>query len=172
MLVEEIIKEVLNKLSSISNSTHVTHNLFGMDKRLQDMESLLCLGSLNVRIIGIWGMGGIGKTTLAQSVKDKFSSLFDESCFLDDISGGRQLCDVKETMISELLNDEKLGNKYSSDRLRRKKVLLVLDNVTDQEQLEYLLGPYQFGVGSRIILTCRDRHLLDDKLMIYTKFKI
>ncbi|CAN4101849.1 unnamed protein product [Withania somnifera] len=45
--------------------------------------------------------------------------------------------------------------------LRWKKVLLILDDVNHREQLEYLVGGCEwFGMGSRIILTSRDKHLL------------
>ncbi|CAN4101847.1 unnamed protein product [Withania somnifera] len=45
--------------------------------------------------------------------------------------------------------------------LRWKKVLLILDDVNHRKQLEYLVGGREwFGMGSRIILTARDKHLL------------
>ncbi|BBG93390.1 Disease resistance protein CC-NBS-LRR class family [Prunus dulcis] len=45
--------------------------------------------------------------------------------------------------------------------LRRRKVLLVLDDVDDMEQLHKLVGACNwFGVGSRIIITTRDKQLL------------
>ncbi|KAJ9539480.1 hypothetical protein OSB04_032213 [Centaurea solstitialis] len=47
-------------------------------------------------------------------------------------------------------------------RLRRKKVLLVLDDVDDADQLEALAGSHSwFNEGSRIIITTRDQHLLN-----------
>ncbi|XP_060170997.1 disease resistance protein Roq1-like [Lycium barbarum] len=42
-----------------------------------------------------------------------------------------------------------------------KKVLFILDDANHQEQLEFLVGgPEWFGMGSRIILTARDKQLL------------
>ena len=46
--------------------------------------------------------------------------------------------------------------------IQQKKVLLVLDDVDKLEQLKALAGGcHWFGSGSRIIITTRDKHLLD-----------
>ena len=45
---------------------------------------VLAIGSNNVHIIGVWGMGGIGKTTLARVVFHMVSNKFEACCFLDN----------------------------------------------------------------------------------------
>lgn len=46
-------------------------------------------------------------------------------------------------------------------RLRQKKVLLVIDDVIDIQKLESLAGKHDwFALGSRILITSRDKHLL------------
>ena len=53
------------------------------------------------------------------------------------------------------------GVKMIKNRLRHKKVLLVLDDVDKLNQLETLAGEHDwFGLGSWIIITTRDEHLL------------
>ncbi|XP_022008352.1 TMV resistance protein N-like [Helianthus annuus] len=48
-------------------------------------------------------------------------------------------------------------------RLSRKKVLVVLDDVDNSKQLQFLAGSHEwFGLGSRILITTRDKHLLCD----------
>uniref|UniRef100_A0A2N9GNB1 TIR domain-containing protein n=1 Tax=Fagus sylvatica TaxID=28930 RepID=A0A2N9GNB1_FAGSY len=50
---------------------------------------------------------------------------------------------------------------HLKDRLRHKKILLVLDDVNELVQLEKLVGEHDwFGPGSRVIITTRDEHLL------------
>ena len=48
------------------------------------------------------------------------------------------------------------------------RVLIVLDDVNHRQQLEALAGNHNwFGRGSRIIITTREKHLLDEKVEIY-----
>ncbi|KAJ9180965.1 hypothetical protein P3X46_009145 [Hevea brasiliensis] len=116
-------------------------------------------------------MGGIGKTTIAGAIFNTLSSQFEGCCFLGNVKeelkqfGG--LIRLREMLISEILEEEnlhivtsKIGSISIKNRLRRKKVLIVLDDVNDIDQLEVLIGSCDFGLGSRIIVTSRDRHVL------------
>ena len=40
----------------------------GLDSRVKDIRLLLTNGSGDIQMIGIFGMGGIGKTTIAKAV--------------------------------------------------------------------------------------------------------
>uniref|UniRef100_F6I443 LIM zinc-binding domain-containing protein n=1 Tax=Vitis vinifera TaxID=29760 RepID=F6I443_VITVI len=66
-------------------------------------------------------------------------------------------------LFSQLLGASSSSTGFSSmkARLRSKRVLIVLDDVANSEQLEFLAGKNpQFGPGSRIIITTRGKHLL------------
>ena len=52
---------------------------------MEDLLPLLAIGSNDVRIIGVWGMGGIGKTTLARVVYQNFFEEFEDSSFITNI---------------------------------------------------------------------------------------
>ncbi|KAK2643363.1 hypothetical protein Ddye_025126 [Dipteronia dyeriana] len=49
---------------------------------------------------------------------------------------------------------------FMVSKLRRKKILIVLDDVDDSEHLKELVDRSLFGLGSRIIVTSRDRQVL------------
>jgi len=68
--IEKIVGDVSNKLQAMSSS-HTTA-LFGIDVRVNKVESLLNMESPNFLIVWIRGMGGIGKTTIAQAMCNRF----------------------------------------------------------------------------------------------------
>ncbi|KAF5817439.1 putative AAA+ ATPase domain, P-loop containing nucleoside triphosphate hydrolase [Helianthus annuus] len=141
-----------------------------MKARLQELEAQLKLGLDGVRMVGIWGVGGSGKTTLASSLYMKISSNFKGHCIVDNIreeSTKHGLKTLQEKVLSSLLNTQiksesvEVGKRLIRSRLSRSKVLILLDDVDDIKQLDALAGShYWFGSGSRIIITTRDEHLL------------
>ena len=117
-------------------------------------------------------MGGIGKTTIAKAVYNRIAYRFEGSSFLDNIIEHSRTNDgriqLQETLLHDILGDKKLkvsniheGIKVIIDRLRLKRVLLILDDVDKSNQIDYLLEKCDwFAPGSRIIITTRDKHVL------------
>ncbi|KAG5227062.1 TIR-NBS-LRR-TIR type disease resistance protein [Salix suchowensis] len=71
--------------------------------------------------------------------------------------------------------DSSRGIDMIRRRLRLKKILLILDDVHDQKQLEFLAAERGwFGLGSRIIITSRDKKVLTryDDARIYEVEKL
>ena len=61
-LIEEIIEDTLKKWIHIAPPSNPANDLVGMDSHIKEMSLRLCRGVNDVGVVGIWGMGGIGKT--------------------------------------------------------------------------------------------------------------
>ncbi|KAH9725842.1 ADP-ribosyl cyclase/cyclic ADP-ribose hydrolase [Citrus sinensis] len=147
----KFISDIVNPISSqIRVKSKILKKLVGIDSRLEELRFLMDKGpSADVRMIGICG------SSFLANVREK-----------SEREGG--VISFQRQLVSQLLKltDNRIWNEDDGinilgSRLQHKNVLLVIDDVVDSKQLEYLAGKHGwYGSGSRIIITSRDEGLL------------
>nr|AXU93666.1 RPP4/RPP5-like protein [Arabidopsis thaliana] len=165
-MIEELAEDVLRKTMTPSDDFG---DLVGIEDHIEAIKSVLCLESKEARMVGIWGPSGIGKSTIGRALYSQLSSQFPLRAFLtyksnsgSDVSG-MKLSWQKE-LLSEILNEKDIKIEHFGvveQRLKHKKVLILLDDVDNLEFLKTLVGKAEwFGSGSRIIVITQDRQFL------------
>ncbi|XP_057431921.1 disease resistance protein RUN1-like isoform X2 [Lotus japonicus] len=170
-MIGDILKTVTARLDDSAYLVVADHPV-GVESRVQDMIQLLSGKSNEVRIVGILGMGGSGKTTIAKAIYNEINQNFEGKCFLPNIREAWDQHDgrvaLQEQLLSGILRNRRmklhsieLGKAIIKERLCHKRALVVLDDINSLDQLKALCGSREwFGQGSRLIITTRDEHLL------------
>ena len=150
-LVQKIVEEILNSEIIQMRSNVATKQLVGINSRIEAVKKLLDIESNDVRMVGITGLGGIGKTTIAEAIYNSFSNHFKAKSFVENVREWSKteqgIIYLQETLLKGILEDKnlRLSTKYEGTMrinkiLRLKKVFIILDNVDDDNQIETFLG--------------------------------
>ncbi|KAK2398539.1 disease resistance protein RPV1 [Trifolium repens] len=165
-IVEQVSREI--KLVTLP----VVEYRVGLEPQRQNVLSLLNVECDDrVVMVGIHGIGGIGKTTLGLEVYNLIVHQFEGSCFLENVRENSEkhgLMYLQKIILSEIVGEKEIeltsvkqGISVIQQRLRQKKVLLLLDDVDEEKQLNAIAGRHDwFGLSSRVIITTRDKGLL------------
>lgn len=168
-LIKKIVKDISDQL--VPTSWNDSEELIGMSSHMDFLQSMMSIEKEDVRMVGIWGMGGVGKTTIAKYLYNQLSSRFLAHCFVENVKEvcnrygvrrlqGEFLCRMFGERDKEAWGSVSCSSMIK-ERFKHKRVLIVLDDVDRSAQLNELVKETDwFGPGSRIIVTTRDRHLL------------
>ncbi|KAJ8774349.1 hypothetical protein K2173_011598 [Erythroxylum novogranatense] len=168
--IRKVVSEALRNLNK--QFLDVAKHPVGVQSRANNGIAMLSVGTNDVRILGIYGMGGIGKTTIAKAMFNQLYDTYQGGCFLLNIketSGqANGLVQLQEQLLSDVLKSKiprfsnlDRGINVIKERLGCKKVIIVLDDVDQLKQVNALAGERDwFGPGSTIIITTRNEHLL------------
>ncbi|KAJ0613178.1 putative P-loop containing nucleoside triphosphate hydrolase, leucine-rich repeat domain superfamily [Helianthus annuus] len=156
-----------------SSLMHDSSVIYGRNEEMEMVTRTICdkdIGKYDngeIRVYGIWGMGGVGKTTLAQLVynNERVNRYFELRCWVY-VSENFQIKEIMKKIIESIDKYEcKLTQldtlQYSlQNKLRGKKFLIVLDDVWIEEdekaKWEELSKTLSYGAeGSIVVMTTR-----------------
>ncbi|KAB2032921.1 hypothetical protein ES319_D05G412100v1 [Gossypium barbadense] len=132
------------------------------NEKQEMLELLKSNNSDGVRVLSIVGMGGMGKTTLAQLVYNdpSIKESFDHKSWVC-VSTDFDAVNITKTILRSLdadshdendLNSLQVKLKY---KLSLKRMLLVLDDIWNESYSDWTILRTPFGAGTKIIVTTR-----------------
>lgn len=160
-LVQAIVSKVLQHLKSLFP--------VALDQQASEFLSFIRSQSQKSCRIGIFGMGGIGKTTLAKEIFKRIKDEFPVSSFLEDVAretskGDQGVASLQLQLLRDMGNADRVnivedindGKSKLRQCLQSKRAFIVLDNVESPLSIKALCVDENLGVGSCCILTSRD----------------
>ncbi|MCH83813.1 TMV resistance protein N-like, partial [Trifolium medium] len=147
VVISQIVEDVLRKLKS--RLLNIAEFPIGLGPRVKQVIKFIENQTSKVCLIGIWGMGGSGKTTTARAIYNQIHLQwkFVDLSFIENI---KDICNKGEGGVIHL-----------QEQLKGKRALIVLDDVSTYDQVkEICVNRHYFARGSVLIVTSRDVRIL------------
>ncbi|KAG0626986.1 hypothetical protein M758_2G165800 [Ceratodon purpureus] len=169
----DLVKEIVEKILNLANEPlplFVGDYVFGIKEVVEDIIQTIDTKK-TMLMLGLWGMGGIGKSTLARELYNRLRGRFDASCYIEDVTekvlqGG--VVKVQNLILKDLcrnephvVEDKSKGKTILEERLSKNRVLLVLDDVCDSDAMGFWITRKMLSNGSLCMVTSRDRRVFE-----------
>ncbi|XP_060214439.1 disease resistance protein RUN1-like [Lycium barbarum] len=179
-LIQSLVKRVLHELSN--SPMIVAPFVVGIDYSLEELIRLLDVKRNGVKILGLHGIAGVGKTTLSKALYNKLACHFTHRTFIlnaKEIATQQGIVSLQKKIIQGLFpskpfsfspNNAHDGRVKFRRMLQETRILLVLDDVDyvsdDVNILEALIGGKNwFFEGSRVVISTRNREVLPEDIV-------
>ncbi len=165
----ELIRRIVEEVRKALPPDLLPGRRIGLEKSIKDVVETF----QSVRVIGLVGTGGIGKTTLAMEVYNHFVSCqrFERYCFLQDVRSSQTYV-LQNKVLHDLgvglessCNDQVEYTRRLREAMKDQRVLVIVDDVSDANQLEALIPEIdELGSECRIVITSRRHDVLEDAM--------
>lgn len=191
-LIQLVVSDVLRLLKKpdlvmteylVGIDHHVEEIMRKLDVDFRDGQAVKTFSNKGC-VVGICGMPGVGKTTLAKIVYNRLYHLFDGCAYLENVrekyTQVEGLKTLRCNLVSQLVKRESREFSTSDEamqfikhRFSNMKVLIFLDDVGDSEQLTQIAGDLTgYGPGSRIIVTSLKKDVLKKVKVITQTYEV
>ncbi|XP_044470317.1 probable disease resistance protein At4g27220 [Mangifera indica] len=170
--IDPLLQQELGPISYQTNPPEIwlrsSENYLAFESRNSMVNNVWhALKDENVYMIGVYGMGGLGKTTLVQEAGRKANEekIFDDIVFVE-VSESPDVKKIQTTIAEKLgvefKQESEMANKIYS-RMKDKNILLILDNIWEPLEFEKTIGiPCGVDRGrNKLLFTTRNLDVLE-----------
>ncbi|CAN6856523.1 unnamed protein product [Brassica oleracea var. botrytis] len=115
-MIKKITRDVSDKLNATSSRDF--DGMVGLETHLREMENLLDFDYDGVKMAGISGPAGIGKTTISRALYRRFSHKFQLTCFTENLRGSYHSSGLDDYGLQLLLQEQIMSKVLNQDGTR------------------------------------------------------
>eukprot|EP00253_Pinus_taeda_P006895 PITA_06895 len=156
---------------AVNTQLYVAKNPTGLNEKVKDFETTILKQQHtgDVQVVGIFGLGGVGKTTLAKEIFNRKQSQYSRSYFLADVRENARISlhSLQSKLMKGLfhlhwqIDSIHRGTEVLRQFFSSCTIFLILDDIDHVNQVDVLLPDRSFlHKDSLILITSRDEGVL------------